>query len=238
MGDNEFTTGKKVLGILFIIWFIGSMAGLVYAAQEGHKAVAVMILGQYFIGFDLVYLSNRKKDMMEDGASLLGVLPGIGMFVLGAALLGCGAVYTWGDDTARGMLMDNIPAIMGAGFAVAGLGLVLTAMKEAINDPTKYGEEVDAEVVSVREKISEINHNRYHVPMYRYQYNGREYIEEGGNGNIGKKGTGYRTVIKINPDNPKEVWDVTAKGGATISAVLGIACIAAGCVTIYLVKFF
>lgn len=238
MGEKEFSTGEKIGGILFVIWFILSLIALVYVSQTGQKAVAVMLAGQYFIGFDLVYMFSRNKDIMEHGESVMGILPQIAFFVLGAVLIGCGAVYTWGSDEARETLMDNIPAIMGAGFAVVGIGLVVVSIKSLLDDPTRFGAEVDAEVIGIRATTSEVSHKIYHLPTYRYEYNGKTYTVEGGNGSNSLKGTGYKVKIKINPDAPEEVWDVTEMGSSLITIFLGLSFVVAGGVTIYLSQFF
>ena len=88
--------------------------------------------------------------------------------------------------------------------------------------------EVLAKIVNV-EKIKCYDTEDYSVPSYSYWYNGTEYVSKTGNFmSIIPHEEGETLRIRVNPDDPKEIYDPSVKDTSKISGsftiIIGVVC--------------
>lgn len=59
---KEHSTGSKIFGIVFIIWFIGSIVAMIVLSSMGKAEYTVMIFGQYFLVFGIIAFFGKSVD--------------------------------------------------------------------------------------------------------------------------------------------------------------------------------
>lgn len=88
--------------------------------------------------------------------------------------------------------------------------------------------EVWAKIVNVK-KIKCYDTGDYSVPSYSYWYNGTEYVSKTGNFmSIIPHEEGETLRIRVNPDDPNEIYDPSVKDTSKISGsftiIIGVVC--------------
>lgn len=59
---KEHSTGSKIFGIVFIIWFIGSIVAMIVLSNMGKGEYTVMLFGQYFLVFGIIAFFGKSVD--------------------------------------------------------------------------------------------------------------------------------------------------------------------------------
>ena len=59
---KEHSTGSKIFGIVFIIWFIGSIVAMIVLSNMGKGEYTVMLFGQYFLVFGIMAFFGKSVD--------------------------------------------------------------------------------------------------------------------------------------------------------------------------------
>ena len=59
---KEHSTGSKIFGIVFIIWFIGSIVAMIVLSNMGKAEYTVMLFGQYFLVFGIIAFFGKSVD--------------------------------------------------------------------------------------------------------------------------------------------------------------------------------
>ena len=59
---KEHSTGSKIFGIVFIIWFIGSIVAMIVLSNLGKAEYTVMLFGQYFLVFGIMAFFGKSVD--------------------------------------------------------------------------------------------------------------------------------------------------------------------------------
>lgn len=59
---KEHSTGSKIFGIVFIIWFIGSIVAMIVLSNMGKVEYTVMLFGQYFLVFGIIAFFGKSVD--------------------------------------------------------------------------------------------------------------------------------------------------------------------------------
>ena len=59
---KEHSTGSKIFGIVFILWFIGSIVAMIVLSNMGKAEYTVMIFGQYFLVFGIMAFFGKSVD--------------------------------------------------------------------------------------------------------------------------------------------------------------------------------
>ena len=110
------SASNLLLSLVFLVWFLGSMIGLVVSAKDPAKQWLIpVIFGQYMLVFGLVgliaSLSEKKKRGWWLGAVCL--LVGLTTAILGLA-------HHYGSPSTREAIISAIPALVGAVFLIGG----------------------------------------------------------------------------------------------------------------------
>ena len=181
-------------GMVFIIWFIASIVGLMYFSKiNGYYTV--MIFGQYFFVFGLIPLtqSEGKEKLISVPFLLVGLCAIIIPFLMmNPDLLKVTIIWE-----------SVIPFLLICAFVIAGIVMVIFPIKHKKELERKCTLAVEATIVDYRSTRGE--HGNLYAPVYSFNLNNKEYkVSTNVYSNIGLKEIGTIVDIKVNPENPEE----------------------------------
>ena len=184
---------EKILGKLFLVWFIGSIIALV-VLSEINVYYTGMVFGQIFLVFGLVIPKGEAKDWL---ISIPFILVGLAcliipFFILHPELLN------------REIDWDRvIVTLVLSAFVIAGLAVVIIPV-------LKYKRLKKVCTVSVTAKIVEYlsrysDGKKLYCPIYEFDFDGKKYnVSKNVYTNIGVSPVGTLIDMKINPNDPNE----------------------------------
>lgn len=184
------------LGILFILWFFGSIVAMMYFSEIGEENYTIMVCGQYFLVFSFFPLNGGKgKDKLVGVPFLLA-----GICMVGIPL--CIMNPQWFEEDINWVFV--VPLLLILAFVLAGLALVIFPWKEKRRLEKVCTEIVDATIIKHLVRYSDKG-NRLYCSVYKFNYYNEEYeVPDNFYTNIGVKPVDTQVELKINPDNPKE----------------------------------
>lgn len=199
---------KKIIGILFAIWFICSLIGMVIFTEY-----VVMIFGQTFFGFGLFsFIYNKEKENR-----LIMIL----MMIVGFCCLVIPYLMNHPDILPFEVVWDNLVSLLLLlGFLFLGIGTIYFPLKKRsyLNRVCNY--EIMGTVVRHDTTRSD-NGNTLYCPIYGFWYDGKDReISNYVYSNVGVREIGTKVNLKINPDNPEE-FILDGSKGYLISIVVG-----------------
>lgn len=197
MNGNNSLKGK-IIGTLFLIWFIGSIVGLMYFSKiNGYYTI--MIFGQYFLVFSVIPLINSKG--MEK-------LFGVPFALVGLACIIIPYVMMHPELVSFTIVWDSvIPLLLILAFIIAGLAMIIIPKKREQRLNKVCNVTVFATITSHDYTYSDKGTKLY-APIYSFEFNKQKYeISNNQYTNIGVKPVGTIVELKINPNNPKEFLD-------------------------------
>ncbi len=227
MNKNQYSTGDKILGTVFLIWFVASILGLIFTAKAGYISLTLAIFGQYFLVFGIAALVSTIKD--KSFKPIILIFPYVG---LGTLVVGC--VLHWGSDSTKDKIKDMTPHLLLSIFVAAGIILLINAFIK-FKDSRKCSVIVDSTCIKVKTRHSNIssgpdsNYSKtLYCPVYEFYYNGTKYMvcdDYYSDFESSYEGESYQ--LKINPDNPNQFTTPWAQSGGEIvvSLILGIICL-------------
>ena len=184
------------LGILFILWFFGSIVAMMYFAQIKNEYYTIMTFGQYFLVFSIFPLKGSKGKEKLLGVPFL--LIGIGLIVIPLCIMN----PQWFNEEKN---WESIIGILGIlVFVLAGLAMVVLPEIEKRRLKKACTENVDAIIIENLTTYTDKGKTLY-CPVYKFSYYNEEYeVCNNFYTNIGVKPVNTSVELKINPDNPKE----------------------------------
>lgn len=204
--DNEYLEEKKrkrskFLGILFIIWFVASIVGLLIFQGTLY---CVMIFGQYFLVFGLIPLFAAEK--LEKMISIPFLLVGICCIVIPYLIMNPHLIPKEVD-------WDKVIIILIlCGFILAGLFTIIFTLGKRNHLKKVCTDEVNATVVGYDTTRSD-NGNTLYSPVYGFWYNGKDWnVHNNSYSNVGVPEIGQAYVLKVNPENPEEFYNEKSYG--------------------------
>ena len=90
--------GKILLSLLYMVWFVASLAGMIYLAKTGRETLMLAVLGQYFLVFGIAGILSNIKNKALLAANLIFPLAGLGMIAVSLWL-------TYGGERGKEILM-------------------------------------------------------------------------------------------------------------------------------------
>ena len=229
MDENNKDTKGKVGGIIFIIWFIASFLGIMEAGRQ-QSIWAVVLFGQYFFVFGIVFMIVSIKNKDPFYLPLISVLVGTGVMV-------GSLIYKYGTDVIKEKADEIIPVILLSLFVIIGLGFLYMVYRTVFVLPNKYNHVVSATCKKVLRTRSsdEHGHKWLYCPVFTYTYNGVEYNSSDNVYTDTKYEEGEHYEINIDPDNPDKFYSPKGMGKTLILELLmGIAFTAFGLFTIFM----
>ena len=136
MDENNKGKKGKVGGIIFIIWFIASLLAIMEAGRQ-QSIWAVVLFGQYFLVFGIVFMIVSIKNKDPFYLPLISVLVGAGVMV-------GSLIYKYGTAVIKEKVDEIIPVILLSLFVIIGLGLLYLVYRTLFILPKKYNQVVSA----------------------------------------------------------------------------------------------
>lgn len=200
--NTKNSTSSCILSIVFMVWFVASIGGMLYISKQDNKWPLLALLGQYFLVFGLVFLVNSIKNK-----KILG--PEIIVTLVGAICVYAGIVLPKATPEERESFTRLVPFMFLGLFTFVGLILIINAIpKRKKPATTNCTTPVIASCIDVEsyESSDGINMNTpIYCPIYEFYYNGATYRVKGGSySNYCNVQIGDQCCLEINPTNPYE----------------------------------
>lgn len=223
MQQKEYTLRDWIISVVFLVWFVGSLAALVLTAKAGQLAATVMVFGQYFTVFGVIAAGDQIKKIKTGNAQpifFLFLMVGLATFVMAAC-------HQFGGEGTKEAVVSAIPYVGVGIFFVTGLMLIGNYAFVYINK-SKCTVPVTGTCVKVsvqyKDRENGTGYRSLYCPIFEYTYEGQTY----------RKGNGVFLMVKtaeegdekklfINPANPEQFHEAdSAAATGTNSLVLGI----------------
>lgn len=200
--SSKTSISSCILSIIFIIWFVASIGGMLYISKQDNKWPLLALFGQYFLVFGLVFLVNNIKNK-----KILG--PEIIVTIVGAICVYAGIVLPKATPEERESFIRLIPFAFLGLFTLVGLTIIFNAIpKKKKPATTNCTTQVIASCIDIEsyESYDGINMSTpTYCPIYEFYYNGITYRVKGRSySNYCNVQIGDRTGLLINPANPYE----------------------------------
>lgn len=117
-----YSVGEIIITVIFILWFIGTLVGLLYFSDKDNVAMVVLLFGNYLFVFGLsaIFLVGMKLKKIW---ILLFPIIGLTMMVMGS-------IFMRSSDKAKLKIENLTPVLLISVFIVVGIGLVLITIAE------------------------------------------------------------------------------------------------------------
>lgn len=220
--ESHSIIGSKGIGIVFCVWFFGSIVAALFAGKAGQGGWVAFCLGQIFfvIGIMVVY-EQIKQDALQP---IFFVFSIVGFF-----MMACGFLWQIGADAMRDWVANMVPLLLLGLFLVVGILIVISALIGK-NRQSQCTIAVVGKCVEVKwtYRSSGDSGTMFYCPVYEYTYNGQIYTgcEEVYVAENGVAEGEYREIF-INPEQPEQIYE-KGRGEAanTILLCLGLLFIA------------
>lgn len=215
MNEKEkYSVGQKIFGVVFMIWFVASLVGIIYFTGKENTAFAILIFGQYFFVFGIVGICSGGLTLKT---SWILLFPAVGLVVMI-----CSGLFIWGSDDITDQLTNLLPVMLISLFIVIGIGMVLGPIvnEKALKKRCTY--QIIAKCVRLNKSymgsgIDDVRKEVY-APVFSYYFRGNEYeIGYDVYKSYGNPEVNDSVEIFINPDNPSEIY--WPKSGAKILVI-------------------
>lgn len=219
---NKNDAKSKVLGIIFLIWFFGSMIGFFVCSESDNKIGPLLVLfGQYFLVFGIIAVAGNLKK--KPFPVIVVIFPIVGLSVL---VSGIGMIL--GGEKVLLFLGRYAPYIFIWIFPIVGVLMIVNSFSQYRHLKRVCTRDIQAKCIDIDSRLSRNNaeqgrRRKVYMPVYSIFYNEREYIIRNYNyTNLVKFEIGMYYNIKINPSNPNEFMDENSSKANKLVFVLGI----------------
>lgn len=210
----KYTLKDYILGAVYVIYFVSSIAGMSIADEFGRQELIPIILGQVFLVNGIIFSVIMIKEHSLSPIILLFPIAGL-LLIVG----GLGAVS--GDIFHSPYLF---PVLMLAFFFLAAVlifcGVVLKIRGVRANCTC----ETTAKCIDVAIDYTRSDTGVYitlYNPVYSLQWRGQEYILQNHIYTQRKYEVGKSYKIRVNPENVEEYVDDNFKMSTVLSIIIG-----------------
>lgn len=228
------STWSIVLSILFLVWFVASIIGLIVTAKAQQMGWVAIVFGQYFVVFGFAGLiSELKKGLRHP---IIVVFPAVGLSVVT-----CGLLWQFGDETMQENVVAQIPNVIAGLFLLVGILLLLQVIFAKL-EQKKCTYAVQGKCVEVKWHYSRSRNGRStktYCPVYEYCYNGQTYTgsQEIYTNLIHVSEGKYREIF-INPDKPTVFYEKgVSRAFHTTAICIGIVFVIVSAIAIWAFNF-
>jgi len=223
---------RKHIGIIFLIWFLGSLIGLFMVSKTANPVEWLMIIfGQYFLVFGIIAVCGNKGSKHFPTIILLFPLVGL-------SCAGVGIYMLVGGEQAMSNMNKYAPALIVGAFFVAGVLMLHMSLTDHMYLKKVCTQEVNAKCVEVSVSHSKRKHGGYseiYMPTYSFWMNGEEHRAWNNKYSSSKFTVGEYYTIKVNPNDTEDIIDLNTKIGNMGLLVIGIVFIIISCVVEYII---
>ena len=197
MNDKKKEIISNILGIIFIIWFIGSFIVMIKIGKND-DILCLAVFGQLFFVPGLITLVDAIK--AKESFWVEGVITLVGAGVIVGTL-----IEKYGTEVMEENAEEFIPVIFLSLFVIVGIVFLYMAYRAYFILPKKYNHVVSATCKEVLEDYSDGEHT--YCPVFTYTYNGIEYNSCDNVYTFTKYEEGEKYEININPENPEKSFE-------------------------------
>lgn len=202
---------SNLMGIIFIIWFIGSIVSMIYLSNI-NEYYAIMIFGQYFLVFGMIPLVKEKG--MDRLISVPFILVGLCCIVIPYLMINPDILFINLNWNAI------IPILIILAFIIAGFSMLFLPIINKKRLKKVCNVMVSAKLVDYKYTYSD-NGNKLYSPIYEFEFNGKKHnVSNNMYSNIGVKPVDTIVNLMINPNDPEEYIDNSQSN--IIVIVLGV----------------
>ena len=189
---------SNLMGIIFIIWFIGSIVSMIYLSNI-NEYYAIMIFGQYFLVFGMIPLVKEKG--MDRLISVPFILVGLCCIVIPYLMINPDILFINLNWNAI------IPILLILAFIIAGFSMLFLPIINKKRLKKVCNVMVSAKLVDYKYTYSD-NGNKLYSPIYEFEFNGKKHnVSNNMYSNIGVKPVDTIVNLMINPNDPEEYMD-------------------------------
>lgn len=229
MNEKRNSFASNLLGIIFLIWFIGSLGAIIYLSKKENSTEWMLILfGQYFLVFGIIAICNNLSKKLFPFILLIFPLAGVG-------LIGSGVYMLTGNEKQIDQLVSVIaPFLLASAFPIVGILFIAMSLQSYYRTRKYCTLELDA---LCKEIITQpgVEEADTYMPIYEVSYRGKTYTIKNNNfTNLAHWVVGDYYTIKVNPNNIYEFVDDNEKAVNKFQVIFGIIAILVG-VAIFIV---
>lgn len=231
--SDKYSVGQIIFTIVFLLWFIISILGMIYFSENDNTGMVVLLFGSYFFIFGLIGISLGGIKLKNVWILLF---PTIGL-----ALMISSAIFMWGSDEAILQLGKLIPILLLCLFIVVGIGLILGTVVTDNNLKKRCTYQIIARCVKLNSHLSRTTYGDFgtkarklYAPVFSYCFEGKNYeTEHNIYKNFGNPNVDDDVYIFINPDYPTEIYFPSKSTKLSLISI-GIIFVIIGIVAMYL----
>lgn len=200
MKKQKNTLFSKIMPIIFLVWFIASLVLLVILSQINSHYM-IMIFGQYFLVFGIIFANAQRKDRDKSLVPYLFMLIGISCIII-PLLMMYPNLLTIEINWER-----TIPILVMLLFIIVSLAMIISPIIKTKRLKKVCTLRVCATVIKHKTEYSDRGRKLF-APVYEFEFNGKKYEvckEQYTNINVIPKGT--IVELLINPLDPEEFLD-------------------------------
>ena len=222
--------GGIIGGAIFLVWFVLSLAGMIYFSNQGKGAIAVAIVGQYFLVFGVIAILAGIKSKNFNPITLVFPLVGIGM-------IAGGFIYQYGSEAVIAYVEKILPDLFLLIFLATGVILLVYTYLSNQRKKSSCSYVISATCVDVL--VERHKGHRNICPVYEVYFRDEtirlcDHVYT----NVSRIEIGEHRELNINPDNPTEFYEEKVrKTEAMVLYFLGGSFTAVSLLALYMVHF-
>ncbi len=214
--NRKYTLGEILFTIVFMTWFVGSIAAMVILAKSGMPVLAIGVFGQYFLVFGIAAVVSGIKS--KNFNPIVLIVPIVGIIAIAASV-----VWQFGAEETIEFIEENWWMALLAVFIIMGILLEVYAVYITVGQKRKFSQSVTATCVDILVSYNDKGQEVY-CPVYEAYVGG---IKNTVSNNIYSKWIdvqiGDMKDIGVNEYFPGECYESSSGNGMGIMAgILGL----------------
>ncbi len=218
--QSEQTAGSKAGGVIFVIFFIICVLGIIVSSQF-NPAMSVTFMGLIFTVVGIYAVVSNIKNGETSALGIIFIFP-----IAGIAMTVISSVVIWGPPHMKDTLMEHVPHLALCGFLLVGFLIMLTGIATNIKRKTIAYAEITAICSDVKSRLSRRGSSghrhtvRTFCPVYTFYFNGQEYtLSDSVYSSNCTVQPGDECTLHVNPSNPKDFYSELS--GSTAGMIVG-----------------
>lgn len=206
---KNYTFHDTLISWACIIWAIASIGFMIYFSGLNQVTFAIMTFGQLFLILGIIAIARRQST-------------GLVFTITGLACIILPAINEWGNLFSNEIPSDSLlPVLLATAITLIGLAMLIVPGLLENMSARRCKETVKAEVVDLKStKVSD--ETVAYAPIYSYTYNEKVYkkcTEKYRTTEVPEVGS--KTELKINPNNPEDVYFEASKASKMLIYIFG-----------------
>ncbi|MBO4749950.1 MAG: hypothetical protein J5546_06490, partial [Lachnospiraceae bacterium] len=142
---REYGPFDYLLSFIFIIWFVGSVIGIIYCFNHEKDAIGVTLVGGIFLVFGLIIVGQGIY--YQNFAPITLIFP-----LIGTGLIIFGLIYYFDNERLKYIAEKSLPNLLLMFFTAVGTGMIIGGIKLYQNQVDNCSYVTMATCVKVRNK--------------------------------------------------------------------------------------